>query len=300
MVSCSFELVSKPEMKPNRTYEPEPNLFRICIYYYVKFLLIYNFFAGNLTTPEGSVFILKSMRSATVTEVERIFDECYDCQSLYQLANILISDYNLPEGVKALAKPYLEKAVLALALEPDINLAEKQDLIEKLVCSNASLVSGSAETTALSLLLSEGLGPRTLACFVGFLATRTTLSSRHIPLLCSAARQHLAFINDHLETDEAVKITTQIEKMTSLTKRKKEDWANVAPYLLADILNTIISLEQPKVKQMLTSAAYNLLDICVSHSHEYLAANLPTATNEMFKVILQNYRANVKFTGRNV
>ena len=110
-------------------------------------------------------------------------------------------------------------------------------------------------------------------------------------------RQHLQYILQNPDADQNLKICTQLQQLTSLAKRKKDDWANVAPYLLADILNTNISLDNPKLKQILTASLYNLLDICGSHSPEYLAANLPTATNEMFKIVLENYKTNVKFTG---
>ena len=124
------------------------------------------------------MFISNLLKTATVTDVAKIFEDCTDWRSLFQLATILMSDANLPEQARPLLKPHLEKAVFALALEPDLELSSKQDLIEKLVCATPSLVSGSVETTLLSLLLAEGLSSRTLQCFISFLSTRPTLATR--------------------------------------------------------------------------------------------------------------------------
>ena len=79
------------------------------------------------------------------------------------------------------------------------------------------------------------------------------------------------------------------------------DWGNVVPYLIADLLHASISLATNlPVKQSLVTAAEALLDISSTHSHAYLSANMAQATNEMFKVVLQEYKAHKKFTGKNV
>ena len=97
-------------------------------------------------------------------------------------------------------------------------------------------------------------------------------------------------------------MVAHLQNLFGLMGRKREDWANVAPYLLADVLNSCLAVVSisPRVKQELVLASHSLLDMQVSqHSYEYLGARLPPATNEIFKVVLQNYKQHHKFTGKD-
>jgi hypothetical protein len=151
---------------------------------------------------------------------------------------------------------------------------------------------------ALTRLPPPALAARSLALLVAFVNHRPNISTRHIPLVCSLVRHHL----HHLERTPDMAVASLLQNLFGLMGRKREDWANVAPYLMADVLNSCLSVGMvacPQVKQELVLACHCLMDICVSqHSYEYLSARLPPATNELFKVVLQNYRQHHKFTGR--
>ncbi len=104
------------------------------------------------------------------------------------------------------------------------------------------------------------------------------------------------YIKINCDTESNFKICSELLNILGLTKRKKDDWGSVAPYLVADILHTNLLLEDQKLKQSLSSGIQTLLDICDNHTHEYLSANLSPAANEVFKISLETHKNQHKFT----
>jgi len=84
-------------------------------------------------------------------------------------------------------------------------------------------------------------------------------------------------------------------------KKHKDDFARVAPYLIADILHLLLPSKTPallpNVKSSLISGINRLLDICDSHSKEFLSANLKEADRAIFKDILDTYNTYHRFKG---
>ena len=218
---------------------------------------------------------------------------------LLDVCNILLTS-RIPDALQPCLKPHLERTVVQLVASPDLGLAGKAELADNLVSAMPALVSASVETCVLGCLLScGGLSSRTLKCFVTFTNNRPSLAARQLPLLTAGLRQHLEAMVEQQEGEDSLALCNQVQQLAGLAKRRKEDWGNVAPYLVADILSTNLQLNNHNLKQALVTATHSFLDLCETHSHEYLAANLPPAVNEMFKIVLQNYKANFKFSGRH-
>ena len=64
-----------------------------------------------------------------------------------------------------------------------------------------------------------------------------------------------------------------------------------------DLLHLLHSLPQ-RNRGILTTSIYPLLDLLEKHSLAFLSSNLPPATNELFKLILNNYNSTHKFKGK--
>jgi hypothetical protein len=99
--------------------------------------------------------------------------------------------------------------------------------------------------------------------------------------------------------EDAASLANSLERLLGLASRRQEDWARVSAYLLADIVHTfqVARLDQG-VKAGLVQCCHILLDMCDKHSLDYLAANLPPGTKEIFKQVLQYYNTHHKFTGK--
>ena len=82
-------------------------------------------------------------------------------------------------------------------------------------------------------------------------------------------------------------------------RKHKEDFARVAPFLVADVLFGFQNgTLYPDVKKNILSSTYKLLDVSDKHSKEYLTKNMPDGTREIFKEILENYNQYHKYTGK--
>jgi len=255
----------------------------------------------NLDYDEGNNFISSLLHNGTtMPEVEKIFAHSTDPRTQLKLATVLIAS-KIQDSVRPLISPHLETSVINLILSEAIGPEDKISLADRLVSSMPALVSSSIETSVLASLLAHNipLSSRSLKCFVTLVSNRPQLAVRQLPLLTYSLRQHLNALTEDTgsSSEEKAQLCRCMQQLTSLVKRRKGDWGNVAPYLVADILSASVHLTDHNLKQLLTSATHNLLDICETHSHEYLSANLPPAVNEVFKIVLQNYKTNYKFTG---
>merc|ERR1711915_623587 len=99
-------------------------------------------------------------------------------------------------------------------------------------------------------------------CFVALVSNRPQLAVRQLPLLTTSLRNHLnALTEDASDSsssscEEKAQLCRCVQQLTSLVKRRKGDWGNVAPYLVADILSASVHLTDHNLKQLLTSATH--------------------------------------------
>merc|ERR1711972_1159989 len=102
-----------------------------------------------------------------------------------------------------------------------------------------------------------------MKCFVTFTNNRPSLAAHQLPLLTAGLRQHLEVLveRDQQEVEDSLALCNQVQQLAGLAKRKKEDWGNVAPYLVADILSTNLQLNNHNLKQALITATHSF-SIC--------------------------------------
>jgi len=283
---------------------------------------------GNVDNPESenfvSLMLISSADDLDTLEELVSYDEIV---TLPLIANAMLSS-RLPIDVKLKLKPTIEQVMFRLIADPAVDHSVKCDYLVKLMAATPPMVSSSVETAGLaSLLLAEpGTDSRcvdNLLAVVKFVRYRPHLCSRQIPLLCAAVRRHLVLLGYGQGThqDEAssmqadvgtglahqhqLDICVALQQLVESVKRRKQDWGNVAPYLMADVLQTYLCLaddggeNSSRCRQVLSACLNLLLDVCEPHSYDYLAANLPEASNHMFKQLLKDYKANYKFTGKS-
>jgi len=106
-----------------------------------------------------------------------------------------------------------------------------------------------------------------------------------------------------IDIEELESMSHNLDRCLDLIKgdKLKDDFARVAPYLIADILEsgfagrvTVIQT----VKSNLLSGMYKLLDICAKHSIDYLLNTLPIGQQDVFKEIVGNYKQYHKYSGK--
>ena len=242
------------------------------------------------------------LSAASLAELEPICAELDSHQPLAMAKLLLAVSRDIAnEDCRRLVQARLDSLVTGL-LTGQLGDEQLSDLVSAIVgCTTATVTSGVEVLALAALGRIRPLSNRTLALLVTFVNHRPNISTRHIPLVCALVRQHLHCI-EKAEESEATAMVAHLQNLFGLMGRKREDWANVAPYLLADVLNSCLAVVSisPRVKQELVLASHSLLDMQVSqHSYEYLGARLPPATNEIFKVVLQNYKQHHKFTGKD-
>lgn len=148
------------------------------------------------------------------------------------------------------------------------------------------------------------------------------LVKSRVPLVVSIFRNllfGLVAVSDHqmfdLSNDKSVQEkypldTQDLEQMSHNLDRcldhirgdkLKEDFARVAPYMVADILEAAfagkVTVVQT-VKNNLLTGMFKLLDICAKHSVDYLLNTLPLGQRDVFKEILGNYKQYHKYSGK--
>lgn len=81
-------------------------------------------------------------------------------------------------------------------------------------------------------------------------------------------------------------------------RKSKDDFARVAPYLIADVLHCFQKVTVcAEVKTNLLFGVYKLLDICDKHSRHFLAVSLADGSSEIFKHVLNNYVQYYQYKG---
>ncbi len=101
---------------------------------------------------------------------------------------------------------------------------------------------------------------------------------------------HLAKETDNLEITRKNQEISYILNSIFLRISRSHDYKPAAPYLLSDIVTSLLTITNPDLKnQMLQN--FTVLRSCCEHSpDEYLAANLPTFSTEMLKSILADIK----------
>jgi len=255
----------------------------------------------NVDSEASSVFISQLLRDSDSGQIEKMFEGSQTPDNLVKLSKIILSA-KISEQTRSTIKPFIEDLTVDIISNPKIGLTERIEFVGRIVSCSPSLISLNTESTALSsLLASSSLSYSTFKPFITFINKHPKAHVRAIPLLCLAVQRHLEFMEENPSSAESLALANAINTFFGTCKRHKMDWGNVVPYLIADLLHASISLATNlPVKQSLVTAAEALLDISSTHSHAYLSANMAQATNEMFKVVLQECKAHKKFTGKNV
>ena len=115
--------------------------------------------------------------------------------------------------------------------------------------------------------------------------------------LAKAADQKLQLEPDRLK--EIIKHSHHFDRLCDHVKKKKEEFARVVPYLIADIIETFQNVTlYPMIRSNLLFGLYKLLDICDSHSTDFLSGILPVGRQEMFKHVFTNYKQYHKYSGK--
>ncbi|KAL3284734.1 hypothetical protein HHI36_018879 [Cryptolaemus montrouzieri] len=101
------------------------------------------------------------------------------------------------------------------------------------------------------------------------------------------------------EINKLAECAHQLEKLTRHLVLFKKHIARIAPHLIADILHQYEGTNlYPKVKIHLNNCIYSLISQCDHHAVSYLRRVLSSASTEMFKIMLDNYRKFYRFTGK--
>ena len=195
------------------------------------------------------------------------------------------------ESCVTIKRTWVEKAVRRICSDsPNLEQGQLSHFFKTLFTSSPPCVSQHVEISCLGCL--HLLPPHLLSGPLSvFISHRATLSTKVIPIISSIIRQSLSQSSVTLET------LNKLQKVLGLLPRQKADYAPVISYVLADLLHFLHSLPT-KDRGLLTIPIYPLLDLLEKHNLAFLSANLPPATNELFKLILNNYQTSHKFKGK--
>ena len=81
--------------------------------------------------------------------------------------------------------------------------------------------------------------------------------------------------------------------------KHKEDFARVAPYLIADVMDCFQRFTlYPEVRSNIVFGVHKLFNVCDNHSVDYLLGVLPSGKKEMFKHVFSNYTRYHKYSGK--
>jgi len=186
--------------------------------------------------------------------------------------------------------------LLLKIIKNDSIVAETKEIlllscIEKRKCP----VEKECFVLALSLLVaSDGLtpycSPVTAKIIDIFIMSK---SQDCVSFIVEAIRSHILHLaqeTDNLEITRKNQEISYILNSIFLRISRSHDYKPAAPYLLSDIVTSLLTITNPDLKnQMLQN--FTVLRSCCEHSpDEYLAANLPTFSTEMLKSILADIK----------
>jgi hypothetical protein len=98
---------------------------------------------------------------------------------------------------------------------------------------------------------------------------------------------------------ELLKLAHSFDRICEHIKKMKEEFARVAPYLLADVMDAFQRVTMyPSVRTNILYGVHKLLDICDNHSSDFLSGVLPSGQQEMFKHVYSNYKQYHRYSGK--
>ena len=141
-----------------------------------------------------------------------------------------------------------------------------------------------------------------------FYKRSSSLVTPRIPLIMAGLRSLVASLasagsqSRSLEPSELKEVLTlsyNFDRLCDHVRKMKDEFARVSPYLIADVMH---SFQQetlyPNVRSNVLNGVHKLLDICDSHSIDYLSSVLPSGEQEIFKHLFSNYKQYHKYTGK--
>ena len=136
----------------------------------------------------------------------------------------------------------------------------------------------------------------------------SSLVITRIPVIANGLRNllfSLATASDQKRTLEPSEIKVLVtlaynfDRLCEHMKKLKDEFARVAPYILADVMDAFQKVTlYPNVRSNFLHGVHKLLDICDTHSIDYLTAVLPSGKQEMFKHIFTNYKQYHRYAGK--
>ena len=136
----------------------------------------------------------------------------------------------------------------------------------------------------------------------------SSLVTPRIPLIMAGLRSLLSSLASagsqkrNLEPSdlkEVVTLSYNFDRLCEHVKKLKDEFARVSPYLISDVMEAFQQETlYPNVRTNVLHGVHKLLDICDSHSIEYLSSVLPSGKQEIFKHLFSNYKQYYKYAGR--
>ena len=167
------------------------------------------------------------------------------------------------------------------------------ELLTAVFINSQPVVHHKIEVMCLGCLhhLPLDLGDKALMCLASYISNHSTRSLSTIPITFSLIRHFIS------SSSVSKKMLEALQKVLWLVTRHKADYAPVLPHLLPDLLTFLQSLPLDQ-RGLLTTSLYKLLDMLDPCYLTYISSNLSPSTNELFKILLQNYESGHKFKGK--
>lgn len=205
------------------------------------------------------------------------------------------------DSIKILRKNRLEEVLFYLIKAGTLSYEEKLDLLTRL--SRTHPLSAVAESSLISfLLVPDGTKtcctPETAQLLHSFISNRKATTHDYAGFLIQAIRQHinhLALPTDDIdEKIKKVDICTSLSLTFNAMSTNKWEWKNLTTYIISDLVTALVSVTDQELKQLLVVNIHILLSFIGSHASEYLSANMKPDANEIFKIILDEYRQQAR------
>ncbi|KAL1124042.1 hypothetical protein AAG570_001812 [Ranatra chinensis] len=151
---------------------------------------------------------------------------------------------------------------------------------------------------------------RSLDCLFAFYHFRKSLLLDRLPALLQRYRECITTLAQYVSSDiqleengllQAVEnCAYKIEKGTAAMTKRQKDFVRIAPHLVADLLQILEKYPMPRsVKGYYTNCVNTFLSLCDVHSIQFLSSPaLPPPSQELFKVMYEDYKNFHKYTGK--
>lgn len=226
----------------------------------------------------------------------------------YKLAHILLT-MQPTATTKALRTEKLEKVLFGLIKSDTLNYEERVNLLLRFSEATHSPVSSNVEIAAISfLLVPDGsltlCSPETATILHTFINHHRIISPRYASFLVQAIRQHI----NHLalpteDIDSKLKNLDICSKLSHIFIRmssNKSEWKSVSKYIVSDLVTALVTVDHQELKQLLVFNIQTLLSMLDDNASKYLSANMKPAANEIFKLILEEFKSSKTNQSRNV